>query len=96
MRLLALAALLLSVVHAAADPIYAIRDMSCAQVQAALRTNGSAVLRWRSKTGATRYDRYVSDRRFCWSGEVASFATVPAADRPCTVRKCVWRLPSRR
>lgn len=85
---------LLVVFSAAAEPVYSIGGMSCSEIQARLQRNGSAVLRWRSKNDMPLYGRYVSDRRFCWPGEVVTFATVPASDRSCTVKKCVWRMPT--
>lgn len=92
--LLQVALLLLCVFPAAAEPVYSIARMGCSEIQATLQQSGSAVLRWRSKGGVPLYGRYVSDRRFCWPGEVVNFATVPASDRSCTVKKCVWRMPT--
>ena len=77
---------------AAADPAYTVTNMSCPAVQAAVRDNGSVILRWRSKSGASLYGRYVSDRRFCRSGEIITFASVPAADKSCNVKKCVYKI----
>jgi hypothetical protein len=54
--------------------------------------NGSVILRWRSRSGASLYGRYVSDRRFCKSGEIITFASVPAVDKSCNVKKCVWKV----
>lgn len=78
-----------------ADPAYTITNMSCANVQAAIKRNGSVILRWRSRSGAPLYGRYVSDRRFCWSGEIVTFASVPAADKSCNVKKCVLKIHNR-
>ncbi|MDQ2634382.1 MAG: hypothetical protein M3Y43_05705 [Pseudomonadota bacterium] len=77
---------------ASADPVFVISDMNCSKVQATVQTNGSVVLRWQSRNGASLYGRYVSDRRFCRSGEVVKFASVPAADKSCNVKKCVWKI----
>lgn len=76
---------------AAADPAYTITNMTCAEVQAAVRSSGSAILHYRSKRnpGLPLYSRYVSDSRFCDPGETAAYASVPASDdKACTVRKC--------
>lgn len=76
---------------AAADAAYTITNMSCADVQAALRANGSAILHYRSSRnpGLPLYSRYVSDSRFCDPGETAAYASVPTKDKKdCTVRKC--------
>lgn len=92
-KLLLLAvALLCTVLPATADPAFTITRMSCAKVQAAVQANGSVILRWRSRSGAPLYGRYVSDRRFCWSGEIVTFASVPAADKSCTVKQCVLKI----
>ena len=77
---------------AAADPSATISNMSCASVQSAIRANGSMILHWRSKRGMPLYGRYVSDRRFCRPGQNLSFASVPAADKACTVKTCVERV----
>lgn len=64
----------------------------CGQVQTFLRSEGAAILRWRSARDPSLpiYGRYVSDGRYCNSGEVSDFATVPTADqRACPVRKCI-------
>jgi hypothetical protein len=88
--------LLLIAFAASADPAYTITNMSCSAVQGAVRDNGSVILRWRSKSGASLYGRYVSDRRFCRSGEIITFASVPAADKSCNVKKCVYKIRSSR
>jgi len=93
MRKLLWAGPLLFVAFAAsADPSVTITNMSCSKVQAAVGANGSVILRWSSKSGMPLYGRYVSDRRFCRSGEIITFASVPAADKSCNVKKCVWKV----
>ena len=77
---------------ASADPAYTITNMSCSKVQATVATNGSVILRWRSKSGASLYGRYVSDRRFCKPGEIITFGSVPAAGKSCNVKKCVYKI----
>jgi hypothetical protein len=91
-KLLLAACLLLATSAASADPAYTISNMSCVNVQATVTTNGSVILRWRSRSGMPLYGRYVSDRRFCKSGEIITFASVPASDRSCNVKKCVWKV----
>lgn len=76
---------------ASAEPASTITDMSCSRVQTTVQAHGSVILRWRSASGAPLYGRYVSDRRFCKSGEIIAFASVPAADKSCNVKKCVWK-----
>lgn len=96
MRFLPLGLVLLAAVPAAADPVITITNMSCAKVQAAVKANGSVVLQWRGKTGLPLYARYASDRRFCHPGEIITISSVPAADKSCNVKKCVWKVPTRR
>jgi hypothetical protein len=97
-RLLLAGSIVVTASLAQADPAYTITRMSCAKVQATVQAQGSVVLHYRSKRnpGLPLYGRYVSDRRFCASGQIISFASVPAADKSCIVRKCVWKLPSGR
>lgn len=89
-----LLALCLSLVALEAQAIsrYNSTNMSCAEVQARVREEGAAILRYRSTRDPSLplYGRYVSDRRFCSLEEVTETAFVPAADRrSCPVRKCV-------
>ena len=98
MKRIALAGTMLMVAFAAsADPAYTITNMSCAAVQAAVKANGSVILHYRSKRnpGLPLYGRYVSDRRFCASGQIVNFASVPAADKSCNVRQCNWKVRGR-
>jgi hypothetical protein len=91
-KLLLVGVLLFAAFPVLADPAYTISNMSCANVQAAVQGNGSVILRWRSRSGMPLYGRYVSDRRFCKSGEIITFASVPAVDKSCNVKKCVWKV----
>ena len=89
-----LLALCISFVAAEAQAIsrYNTTTMSCAEVQARVRNEGAAILRYRSTRNPSLplYGRYVSDRRYCNLEEVTETAFVPAADRKsCPVRKCV-------
>ena len=71
---------------------YDTNSMSCARVQAALNSDGAAILRYPAPDNPSliRYDRYVRDRTFCSSSQRAEPRSVPAADTPsCRVRKCV-------
>lgn len=94
-KLLLAGVLVFATLPAMAEPAYTITNMSCSKVQAAVQTNGSVILRWQSKSGMPLYGRYVSDRRFCWSGEIITFSSVPAADKSCNVKKCVWKIRNR-
>jgi hypothetical protein len=93
-KLLLAAPLMFAAFGASADPAYTITNMSCSAVQGAVRDNGSVILRWRSKSGASLYGRYVTDRRFCRPGEIITFASVPAADKSCNVKKCIYKVRS--
>lgn len=94
MRKLLVAVPMLFVVFAAsADPAFTITKMSCSKVQSTVASNGSVILRWQSRSGMPLYGRYVSDRRFCRPGEIINFASVPAADKSCNVKKCIYKVP---
>jgi hypothetical protein len=97
-RILLAGPMLLIAAAASADPAYTITNMSCASVQAAVKASGSAILHYRSKRnpGLPLYGRYVSDMRYCKSGQIISFASVPAADKVCNVRKCVAKVHTNR
>jgi hypothetical protein len=97
-RIFLAGAMMLTSFAASADPAYTITNMSCAKVQAAVKASGSAILHYRSKRNPSLplYGRYVSDRRYCQPGQVVAFGSVPAADKSCTVRKCIWRVPTGR
>lgn len=75
---------------AAAEPSLSVARLSCEQVQAELKAIGAAILRFQTSDRTKRnYDRYVSDSRFCDSGQTAVLASVPTGDRDsCPVRKC--------
>lgn len=88
-----LTALAIGVIATQAHAIsrYQSMRMSCDEVRSAIRSEGAVILRWQSKTVANlpRYDRFVSDSRFCGSNEITAFASVPTRDsRACTVKKC--------
>jgi hypothetical protein len=71
--------------------------MSCASVQAVLKAEGAAILRYRSqRSGNTLYDRYVRDGSQCKRNQTAELARVPAADdSSCSVRKCAAKVSQR-
>jgi hypothetical protein len=83
--------LLLLAGEASAISRYDIGNMSCGKVQAILRSEGAAILRYRSKrTGNVLYDRYVLNRSWCPSNQTTEYAGVPTADDPsCDVKRCV-------
>jgi hypothetical protein len=91
-KLLSAGLLLLSVTGAHAVTRFEITNVTCETVQALIRSEGSAILTYRSKgiLGLPRYDRYVQSQEFCDFGEVARGAGVPTIDREyCPVKKCV-------
>jgi len=78
--------------EASAISRYQTNSMSCASVQAAVTTDGVAILRYAAPDNRSieRYDRYVRDKSFCSSSQRAELKSVPTADnRACPVRKCV-------
>lgn len=90
--LVTLAIVMLGAGQAQAISRYQTTRMSCAEVQSVVNREGAVILRWQSRNtpGLPLYGRYVSDRRFCESGEVTDFESVPTADDPgCTVKQCI-------
>jgi len=68
-----------------------VSNMSCQQTQALVRSEGEVILRFRSprNRSAVLYDRYVSDGRYCGSGEQLTRASASSADNEyCPLRKC--------
>jgi len=72
---------------AAAQPRISTPDVSCAQAQALVRTQGAVVL----GTGGPTYDRFVASQAFCVREETTRQAFVPTIDTPqCPVGfRCV-------
>jgi hypothetical protein len=69
---------------------YNIDKMSCDRVHEIIQSEGAAILRYRGRTGATLYDRYVSSRRYCQGSETTETVGVATADsRYCPVQRCV-------
>ncbi|MGX9087439.1 hypothetical protein, partial [Mesorhizobium sp. 98Argb] len=84
--------LLFLVVQAQAQERRDIAGLSCAEVQALLKQDGTTVIRYRSifNLSLTRYDLYVSGQKQCGPGEVATGAGVPTTDTDyCPVHKCI-------
>jgi hypothetical protein len=77
-------------VEAHAISRYTTTNMNCAAIQAAVQSEGVAILRWQSPRNPSLplYGRYVANRRFCQMEEVAEIAYVPAADASCPVHRC--------
>jgi hypothetical protein len=91
-RLAILIAALLLAGEASAIERYQTTSMSCARVQAALNSDGQAILRYPAPDNPSLvlFDRFVRDRAFCSASQRADLRSVPAADTPnCRVRKCV-------
>lgn len=76
---------------AGADPSYTVTNMTCKAVQAAVKSSGSAILHYRSKSsGVPLYSRFVSDASSCDSRTTIAFGSVPTADnKSCPVKKCI-------
>lgn len=69
---------------------YDSQNMTCNRVQAVLRSEGAAILSYRSSRNAPLYDRYVTHGGFCPSTDVTRLASVPTSDnRSCKVLRCV-------
>lgn len=69
---------------------YMVHDMTCAQVQEAVKRDGVAILYQQGKSGVMLYDRFVADASFCTTGFSAARETISAADTgDCRVTKCI-------
>jgi hypothetical protein len=91
-RLAIIVPMLMLAGEASAIERYQTTSMSCARVQAAVKNDGAAILRYPAPDNPSLvlFDRYVRDRTFCSSSQRADLQSVPAADtRTCRVRKCV-------
>ena len=91
-RLAIIVAALLLAGEAWAISRYQTTSMNCARVQAALKSEGAAILRYPAPDNPSLqlYDRYVYDGRMCSQSQRAVTRSVPAADtKNCAVRKCV-------
>ena len=91
-RLVIAIPLLLVPATALAQSRHDIHGMDCASVQAILKEEGVAILRYRSlfNISLPLYDRFVSGQKRCAPGEIASRTGVPASDKQyCPVYKCV-------
>ena len=91
-RLAMIVPILMMAGEAAAISRYQTTSMSCARVQAAVSSDGEAILRYPAPDNPSimLYDRYVRDRTFCSSSQRADTRSVPAADTAkCKVRKCI-------
>ena len=88
----ALLALILSIfaVDAQAISRYESTRLACVDVQAIIRAEGAAIMRWQSarNPGLPLYGRYVSHDGFCNFDEYADTVFIPAADRRCPVYEC--------
>lgn len=93
--LLAVALAGLSVTPAFAIKRYNSEKLACSEVRAIIRSEGAAIMRYRSTVNPslTLYDRYVRHDGYCDPREYAAPATIPAKDtRSCPVRKCRERI----
>lgn len=68
---------------------YNSQSMTCDRVQAVLRSQGAAILSYRSSSNAPLYDRYVAHGGFCQASDITRLASVPTSDnRSCKVLRC--------
>lgn len=88
---LILAVLALSATAAHAISRYDTKRLSCSRIQAILKSEGTAILRYPSprNSSITLYDTYVARGGYCPTGGYSSSATVPASDtNACRVYRC--------
>ncbi len=86
-------AALLSLMPGQASAIvrYMVQGMTCADVQGAVKRDGSAILyRQAAQSGVPLYDLYVANQSACQPGQATMRENVPTADtKSCPVEKCV-------
>lgn len=89
--LLAATAFSLIATEAFAASRYDVTKMTCAQVQAQIEVDGTAILTYQSwrVLGLPIYDQYARSQQYCPDGTIAAPAGVPTADmKYCPVKKC--------
>jgi hypothetical protein len=69
-------------------PRHDIGNMTCAEIQAALESDGSAIFRWTSKSGMPRWAKYMSPDRSCKMQQIKGMTTIKASDGSCRVATC--------
>jgi hypothetical protein len=89
-RLLMMLPFLLFVGEAAAMEKHKTMDMTCAEIKAALQSEGKASLRFPSKVeGMMRYGTFVAGRHMCKMQSIPIRVRVPASDtKNCVVVQC--------
>lgn len=71
---------------------YDTQDLTCNRVQALVRREGEAILRFTSSRGLLLYDRYVAHAGYCEDGQYAQTGWVPTTDQSsCPVLRCLPR-----
>lgn len=71
---------------------YDTQELTCNLVQALVRREGEAILRFTSSRGLLLYDRYVAHAGFCEGGQYAQTGWVPTTDQSsCPVLRCLPR-----
>lgn len=68
---------------------YDTASLSCSRIHAILKSEKTAILRFRSDRGNVLFDAYTSRGGVCTTGGRGRLATVPAADGTCEVIRCV-------
>ncbi len=85
----------LSAGSAAAQPVSRVdaSRLTCGALQDVLFDRGAAIVRSRSRvSGRQLWERYVSNRRYCFANEVTVYRDVNTVDTPyCSVLLCTER-----
>ena len=78
-------------------PRHDISKMTCAEVQATLQSEGSAVLTWHSSSGMPRHGKYISPGGSCKMQQMKARTTIKTSDGSCRVATCnqYGRAPTR-
>lgn len=89
--ILALMSTLIFAGSAGAIERYNMADMTCSQIQAALKKQGKAILQSESKRvpGMMLFNTYVGGRHMCPGGQAPTNRRIKVADGSCLVVQCV-------
>jgi len=87
--LVVMMALLPETAHAVSR--YVSTSMTCAEIQATIRSEREAILAWRdAKSNLQKYGLYIANRSVCTPGYGTDRVYVPASDKKqCMVRRCI-------
>ncbi|WP_274627474.1 hypothetical protein [Arvimicrobium flavum] len=91
--------LVLVVVSSEASAIerYTSTSMTCARLQAVIKRDGAAIVRFTGSAGVPIYGKAVRNQSYCDLGEAMQSRSIPTSDtRSCRVYRCIRSVPAGR